>query len=325
MRWIRDPEDSSSLDEDSREWEEHWTVLGHNPPLQEPAWIGLLSNRPQFAPGQKHYNPAIFAKVINFDADRLSTTDDAWVVVVRYRRQADEDERNPLELPAEIDLDSESEEVPIDRDADGKPLLSSAGGLIAGITEEENRWIFNVSKNLPSIPRWLLDYRNAVNIDAVRIGGLSIAPGYLLLKTPRAGKPETVKFRGRDVSFVPFSFSLVYNPRSWITRYYDRDLYELKVIETTTEEKLDLEDPANYGATSDTKTTTKKTIQRVRITAQNDQGDDVEVDEPQFLDGKGRRPRNPDGTIKHPLTPDDIVTIERWTKKRLPFRALPLT
>jgi hypothetical protein len=320
MKWTRRPSESTSIDDSSEEWDELWHVIGHRPRAGEPGWIGLLNNRPQFRHGQPHYNPAVNATVAGFDADRLGSTKDGWEVAVKYRRQLDEDEQNPLNRPAEIELDSESEEVPIDRDADGEPLLSSAGGLIAGITEEENRWIFNVSKNLPAIPRWLLDYRNAVNIDAVRIGGLSIAPGYLLLKNPRGAKVETVKVRGREVSYVPFSFSLVYNPRSWITRFYDRDLYDLA--------KVEVEVPDPLGATGvdgQPIGILKEVVQRVRITAKNDQGEDVEVDEPQFLDGHGRRPRNKDGTVKHPLGPEDIVTIERWTKKRLPFRALPLT
>jgi hypothetical protein len=320
MKWTRRPSGSASVDETSSEWDELWHVTGHRPPDGEPGWIGLLSNRPEFSPGQPHYSPNVLAKVAGFDADRLSTTKDGWEVAVKYRRQLDEAEQNPLERPAEIDLDSESEEVPIDRNADGQPILSSAGGLIAGLTEEENRWIFNIAKNVPDIPKWIIPYRNAVNSDAVRIGGLNIDPGYLLLKNPRGGKPQTAKVRGQEIEYRELTFSLIYNPNSWLTRFYDRDLYELGEVEVQV--------PSPTGSTDadgNPVLLSKMVVQRVRMTAKNDQGEDVEVDEPQFLDGSGRRPRNQDGTIKAPLEPEDIVTREEWTKKRLPFRALPLS
>src|SRR5690606_7773012 len=160
MKWVRNPQIGGSLDETSVEWEEHWTVQDFRPDSPETAWIGLLEDRPEFRHGQPHTNPAVRARVVNFDWERLGTTRDAWDVAVRYRREAEEREENPLERPAEIDLDAESEIVPVDRDADGKPILSSAGGLIAGLTEEEPRWIFNVSKNVVALPPWLLSYRN---------------------------------------------------------------------------------------------------------------------------------------------------------------------
>lgn len=322
MRWTRKPNSSNTVDENSVEWDEVFQVQDHRPRPGEPGWIGLLTDQPQFRPGQPHYNRAILAKVVSFDADRMGTTKAAWEVVVRYRRELTEEsqEQSPLARPAEIDLDSESEEVPIDRDAKGRAILTSAGGLVAGITEEESRWIFNFSKNVPDIPAWIIPYRNAVNLDAVRVGGITIEPGYLLLKNPRCGKPQRVTIRGREIVYRELTLSLVYHPKSWIKRYYDRDLCELGEVEKQ------VPDP-NGSKDKDGKPTmlTKKVIDRVRITSKNDQGDDVEVDEPQFLDGNGRRPRNKDGTPKQPLAPEDIVTREIWTKTRLPFRGLPLT
>lgn len=274
-RWIHGQKGGGgSIDETSVEWDDHWTCIGYNPPPGEPAAFGLLLDRPEFRHGQRHYNPGILAKVVNFDCDRLSTVKDAWEVVVRYRQELVAKEQNPLELPAEITLDAESEEVPVLEDAEGRPLLSTAGGLIAGITEEETRWIFNFSKNLPGIPRWLLEYRNGVvNNDSVRIGGLTIDAGYLLLKQPRAGKVESASLNGQPVEYVPFSFSLVYHPRTWITRYFNRDLCELK---ERIESWPNRSDP-------DGEPRQVKIVERVPCMVPDGEGGFEPAEEPQFL------------------------------------------
>jgi hypothetical protein len=320
FRWVFGQTESANQDENGVEWDEHWTCIGHAPPLGEPAIFGIWADRPEFREGQPHYNRSVLAKAVNVQVDRLGTVADAWEVVVRYREQVVDQDENPLNQPPEIDLDAESEEVPVLLDADGKPIVNTAGDLIAGITEELNFWVFNVTVKLPSVPRWLLDYRNAVNADAVRISGITIDPGYLLFKRPKAGRLEKVKVGDETISYVPFSFSLVYNPRTWITRVFNRGLYE-----------LEWENPDKPGEGKSKK-----------VPIKDDEGEDVK--EPQFLDRFGRCPRetvpvlDDDGKptfdndgqpiteerIKTTLDPSDIIVIERWTKDRLPFSRLPI-
>lgn len=319
MKWVEHPQTGGMLDEDSDEWEEHYQVLGHRPVGGQPASVGLLADRPWFRPGQPHYDPSVGGTVKEFAWDKLGTTRDAWAVVVRYLRELNADE-NPLEQPAKITFDGEGEDVPIFEDADGKLILTTAGGLVTGLTEQEERIVFNVTKNLPRVPRWLLEYRNGVvNSDTVRLRGLSVGPGHLMLKTPRAGDDVTVRVAGQWVTYLPFSFSLVYHPRTWIERIYNRDLCEIDEREQIVPDKV--ADPD--GSLGATKAVLVKG--RYRITLPNKDGDEEEVDEPMFLDRNGRVPRDADGAIKTTLDPADIVVLEKWTKKRLPFSRLPLT
>jgi hypothetical protein len=283
--WTRGYDPPESVKRDSQEWDEHWNAIGYEPPLNQPAWVGLLAERPDLSPGQPH--PVVLgAYVEDFGPERNGTAA-AWEVAVRYVRGRETTQQDvpPTQRPAVIEVQPESIEVPTFRWQNGDPIINKAGDLIAGVTRTENHWVFAVQKNVVSVPAWALTYADAVNSDPVSIKGLTVAPHYLLLKDLRIGNETTETVNALPYTFFPVSFSLVYNPRKWITKVYNRGLYEIN-------------DDGD----------------KVRIT--DDEGEPV--DEPQFLDDNGKR-------LPYPVNPSSIVVIEDWLHELKPFSALPLT
>lgn len=213
----------SSLEQ---EWDEGYDVLGFTPATGQPAWVGLIIERPQLAPGQIH--PTVSgAYVTRFKADPIDTST-GWRVIVSYRigdpRALD---LPPTQRPAIIETNTESVEVPTFVKADGSPWLNTAGDLIVGLVKKKTRIIFSVRKNLPAYPAWLLPYDDACNNDTVIIRGLNIAPHYLLLGDVRLGDLERENVNGIDYLFFPASFTLTYDPDTWQTKVYNRGLYQV--------------------------------------------------------------------------------------------------
>ena len=289
MKWSRGFDEGGSAERDSREWVERWNVLEYDPPVGEPAWYGLLGNRPDLAPGAAHPT-VLFAYVTNFEPERIVNGSDSWEVEVTYRIASEDRKQDytlpPTQRPAIITATHESVEVPTAKKQNGDPWINTAGDLIAGHTRTENHWIFSVEKNVANVPTWFLEYADAVNDDAVVIKGLAVDQYHLLLKEPKIPmNPSYETVNDVEYQFYPISFSLVYNPRTWETKLYNRGLYEIDPTE-------------GYR----------------RIT--DDEGEPV--DEPQFLDAAGAK-------LPHPVDPEDIVEIAGWDHALLPFNALPLT
>jgi len=195
----------------------------------------------------------------------------------------------PLDRAAEIEIDTEEVEKPNFKQYDGTPWLSKAGGLIAGLTKPEAHVIFKVSKNVASVPSWFLT-EFPVNSDAIAIKSLSIPAHYAQVHKQHAGKLTKERVNGIDYLFYPISFELHYNPSTWKTKVYNRDLYQ---IDTSLY-------PGNgYGPCVD---------------------DDGEATtEPCFLDSAGKQ-------LPFPVNPASIVTLEGWDFPLIAFDGtLPLT
>jgi hypothetical protein len=285
--WRRGFDVGDSVKRESQEWDEHWNVLDYDPPAGQPAWYGLLNERPDLAPGQMH--PTILgAYVEEFSPERIVEGGDGWDVTVRYviGREDIRLDLPPIQRPAIIDATHESVEVPTFTKADGSFWRNTAGDLIAGITKVENHWVFNVQKNVATVPAWFLDYANAVNSDPVNLRGLGVLPHYLLLKEPRVPlNPSTEQVNGITYNFYPLTFSLLYNPNTWITKVFNRGLWEQHPTD-------------GYKRITD--------------------DEDEPVDEPQFLDEDG-------AALPLPVADEDIIILEGWNYDLKPFSVLPLT
>jgi hypothetical protein len=298
---------SSDLSQAQSEWDERYLVeLSGNP--EEPEWIPILSARPEWSIGGKH--PTVpFARVADFSSKQAGNS---WVyeVVVRYERLPSE-RRKPLEQRAVITMRSELVEEPVYLDEDDKPLLNTAGELLLGVTDEAVHWVFSVTVNLPGYPKWLLEYPGAVNLDAVRLRGLTIAPGHLRMTGLQLGDLQEED----EQQFYTLSAELKFVPGGWSKRVLNRGLYEL-VTRTVSRNGEPVE-------------------VTVRERCKDDDGEPEE--EPVFLDRQGRRPRTtvterrPDGSerqvsrIKSPLDPDDIVVLTKWPRRRKRRSFAPLT
>lgn len=250
----------------------------------------LLLFRPDLAPFQPHkQDPQAFVDHFNPVRDNLGL----WDITVDYTTEvSEEQESNPLAVPAKIELGSVERKRIRVLDANGKPVLNTAGDLLDDPPPEidESDLVFSVEKNVPiRLPAWILEYRNAVNSDVVRVRGLPCDPGTLKLKGLRIGDEE----EQNKVAFCKLSFELHHREDGWTELIPNRGYYE-KVPKTQ--------------STSGSKTA-DWTRKEVLINGEP-------AKEPQMLDAKGRRIERP--------TLENIVLLEFDFAPKRPFNLLPL-
>ncbi len=269
---------------------------------------------------------------------------------------------NPLELPADITVETARIQEVITHVAYGNPLVNTAGTPIPDVVEDDPLWILDVSKNVPRFPPWLWEYNNVVNSDTVRIEGHNFPPRTLHLQRARIES----KLRGEEgTEYRPMQLQLVYRKKTWDQFLLNRG-YEEIVIRRRTEVHREWKikgRPVTKGKAQTIASVAGNILAgpigglagklagkaldeldlehteyverfvRERVRCKTPEGEDLS--EPAFLDAYGRRPRvdrvgkdvtDPliEGTVKQPLDRDDIIVLRFSTKKPVPFRVLPL-
>jgi hypothetical protein len=230
-------------------------------------------------------------------------------VEVEYSTDApeeDHDQVNPLEIPATISADTMQITRVVERDADGNPIVNTAGSRLLELNEEFDLWRLQVSKNIPRFPPWAKQYAGAVNSDTVRIDGETFAPRTLKFSSPRLGPRDVIN----DIPFRPLAFSLVHNEQTWDRFLLNRGFEEIEVRSVTNPQ-------------------TQQTEERlVRVPIQNPDGE--YISDPAFLDEQGRAFRDDAANVRglagssNPLQRDEIIVLRFRTRKQLPFSVLPL-
>lgn len=212
---------------------------------------------------------------------------------------------DPLADPAEIEWETYDEIRQVHLDNEGRPLVNTAGSPIRDLTEPWSSWVINVRKKVGTVPRWILNYGNAVNSDSVRVDGVTFGPRELRLKRIHLGgysEQDETRFRY-------LTMQLHHNPKTWDRFILNRGLYEVE------EKRVGRRQTTGLGA-----------FVKTLVPILNDDGHPIT--EPQFLDEDGRRPRVLDEfgaeRLKWPLDPEDIIILRKKTAIQQPFRTLPL-
>lgn len=226
-----------------------------------------------------------------------------WSVAVEYSNLTADILYDPTEKPVEISGSTLRIVKAITKDNRGNLIVNTAGSLIEDLNEEFHLWQFRFRKNVRNFPTWARQYPGAVNSDSVRFDNESYDPRTLKLDEMDYGPQQSYgawKFR-------ELNFSLIHNEETW-----DRLVLNRGVMELQLKSVLD-----QSGAFSTVKTLTP---------ILDDDGQPVA--EPQFLNEDGVRPMVSTETglriPKYPLDPEDIITLKFETRKKLPFRQLPL-
>lgn len=240
-----------------------------------------------------------------------------YLFEIEVRWDSDVEARqNPLLQPAEIEWSTTEITRVVTIDREGRPIVNTAGSLLTDLQEELSLWVIDVQKNVPAVPAWFASYANAVNAEAFKVDGFTAPARTLKLKTVKLGARQYDEdFR---VSYRALQFQLIYTQETWDRRVLNRGLYELQLRRL----------PSGRQVTD-----------QVRI--HNENGEPIE--EPAFLDERGRRPRRPlrdpetgqpyptlSGSLRltelkpPPLDPADIIVLRFETAKKLPFRVLPV-
>jgi hypothetical protein len=139
-----------------------------------------------------------------------------WTIEATYSSKPikeNQAEENPLNRPAQIEIETASYRRAIWQDIDGNAVLNSAGDYFDPPVEiDVGYWTFRVKKNVADIPTYLLDYENAVNNASFTIRGLSIGQYEAKLSNIRVGD---LKIEG-DYQYFEFSYTMERRREKWI-------------------------------------------------------------------------------------------------------------
>jgi hypothetical protein len=244
----------------------------------------LKRDLPDFQKWQPHSTEDKFF-VDEFSADQV-TGSLIWNASVRY---TDTITKNPLDLPVEISVRSETVPGATIFDRKRKLILNKAGDPPQPIDKPERIRVFVFEKNLPDLADWLYDFEDVTNSDAVTIRGKTREKRTLLFKKAEIGKKQTQD----DVDFYPTLIELWYRKSGWLHRFPNVGFNEL----------YEIEEPAGSG----TFVTRKRPI--AFPTGER-------PSEPQILDADGRWIQKP--------TPDDLVLLDAEIHEEVDFNRFPI-
>ena len=248
-------------------------------------------------PGQRHptdpYAYAVGCKPAIEGKGKMS-----WLVTVDYSTERQRSE-NPFSDPALIEWTTDTSQEVFAYDKDGNPILNTAGDRYEeALKDDVSHWVVSIAKNLPYMPQWIDDYRDAVNSDDVYIDGLPVAAGSAKIKSIKVSKWQT---RG-DYQFRELSMSIKIKD-TWVKYLVENGLMAVNPADNT---------------------------QRVHVSAGK-----VLLTKPQLLDANGYQIFNPgptkllvrksDGTVLvDPGGTPTCVTTAWDLRNQQPFSALPL-
>jgi hypothetical protein len=135
---------------------------------------GAYYKSPLASPNEWDYG----AWLNNIEAAEASTDGKQWLVTLSYGTlnwqelnggaqgdSASTFTANPMQAPPTVRWSSETEEVVVNLDRNGVPVLNTAGDpLQGGLTRPKSTPICTITRMLPAFdPNWLLDYKDHVN------------------------------------------------------------------------------------------------------------------------------------------------------------------
>lgn len=224
--------DEMSTNQDNvREGTRTYLVVSNNP-FETTLAVRLHPKVPK--PFDRHpTEPGVYAKVPT--VSRVTGNKFQWTVVVTYSSEVRDRPSNPLARPPKISGDFVDHERPAHVDRNKKPLLTTAGEPLSGVTTTDSDLILNIEKNLPGIPRWALTHNNAINDGAVRLGPVTFPKGTLKVRGIRFSDIQWEN----DVPFIVLSFQLHFRRIGWKRKHVNAGR-----IERTANgpEKITLED-----------------------------------------------------------------------------------
>lgn len=277
---------------------EHYEILFDEPPDSEvPCYLD--SRSPKI--GDVHPDdPRTFV------ASREATSTDGvkFDLAVTYSRtKTEEGEDSPLDKPAVITARSEKRTILTVLDADGNPILNTAGDILGAHEVQHSYIVISVVKNMPvdPWPAWVLKYRDVVNLSQMQFKGLTWPKQTLKLDSVSIGDEQTEN----DIQFVQVTFDLSYRREGWRLILLNQGKYEVGEPKETVD------------AQGNTVTTTahKEIHVGTPLKATSD---------PVFLDENGRAYRTDDinKTVRRKLDLDEIIKIEVKEYREVSFSVI---
>lgn len=152
-----------------------------------------------------------------------------WMATVTYsdERQLSD---NPTSDAAEINWGSEQFQKVAVTDRDGNLIVNSAGDLFdPPAMIDDSRRVVTVSKNLATVPSWILDYQDAINSDAFTIDGISIAVGKAKMQAVTVGPKQ----RRNSTVFRTVNFTIHLQRDGWTLDILDAGYNRKDALDAT--------------------------------------------------------------------------------------------
>lgn len=155
---------------------------------------------------------------------RAECTDgqNGWLLTCEYssERQYNED---PTADPAAISWDSEQFQKPAVFDKDGNAIVNSAGDPFDPPNMmDDSRRIVTVTKNLATVPSWILTYQDAVNSDNFTVDGVPVTAGQAKMQRVSVGEVQS----RNGISFRPVVFEIHLQRDGWLLEPLDAGFRE---------------------------------------------------------------------------------------------------
>lgn len=129
-----------------------------------------------------------------------------WICTFSYSSEREMKE-DPNADPPQFSWSTQQFQKSYTKDNAGKAIVNSAGDPFDPPVEgDDSRWSCTVTRNVPSVPSWILDYKDAVNSAAFTIDGISVNKGAAKLQSITIGPAAT----RNDVIYRPLALTITF-------------------------------------------------------------------------------------------------------------------
>lgn len=139
-----------------------------------------------------------------------------WVLTANYSTLIELNE-NPLFDPAYIEWDGDNFEEPLVYDRNGDAVVNSAGDQYENLFRERTRRVVTVTKNVATIPDWIIDNEDAVNSAIFSLDGISIGIEKAKLRPPSISRKQV----RNGVTYREMKMIFTLNKDTWVTKAVD--------------------------------------------------------------------------------------------------------
>lgn len=151
-------------------------------------------------------------------------------VPISQREQDKQSNPNPLNRPATRRWSTTQYRVAVEKDTAGEAVVNSAGDYYDPPPEKDSsRWHVNITKNVSSVPPYIIDYQDAINDEEIEIGGLTIPAKVAKIQAIEISDLMTEN----NVTFYQFSYTIEFNKDTWVLSLLQQGLRQKKSGDAT--------------------------------------------------------------------------------------------
>jgi hypothetical protein len=152
-----------------------------------------------------------------------------WDVTATYSTERQLN-TTPTSDPVFVQWDTEQFQKPATQDKDGDAVVNSAGDpFLPPEQMDDSRRVVTITKNLSSVPAWILTYQDAVNSDTFTIDGISIAIGEAKMQRVSVGPAEI----RNGTAFRAVTFVIALRRDGWAYKILDQGYKEKDPADST--------------------------------------------------------------------------------------------